>query len=565
MAKISRTQGKENNSINLDAALLDAARRGDLGRVSDLLDRGADVNATDNNGRTPLILFMESGHIQFFSPLYVLSLFTQRGVKINAQDKNGDTALHAAAKDGFLSSELLETFVKFGGDIEALNYPPGARTGGKTPLQVAATSGYLTASLLESFYSEKTNLNIRDSKGRSIADLSAGSFDVSLFRMFAKYGIPGVHPAWEHDLNARDRAGNTALTWCAANGMFAYDTNLLEGLLAEGADPNGANDDGEDFLMVLAKRMSVFDDYVDAFLRWGGNANRKNKSGENLLFFVYPKEPVKKLLAHGADPNARSLSGMTPLIKGISGEFYYDTALELYRGGADPTQGWGTETPLFLCLSKSPSGIGLRFMAELLTAGYSVRDLLGTDDMRLFRKKLGEKKGDSQLSPVPAKVTFFALCGLYGEKFPARESRLSEYMEQYTVYEGDLRDVLDSLGDDVLELMSPALASGVLETITALYEHPALVIRMSGEELFEWDPRKVKAVKLLLSCLSGDDKDRSRETAVRFIEACLPGKELEKWSVAGIEGMDKLVSALAASLRNGRGESLKDSSPDIGF
>ena len=55
MAKISRTQGKENNSINLDAALLDAARRGDLGRVSDLLDRGADLNTADDNGRTPLI------------------------------------------------------------------------------------------------------------------------------------------------------------------------------------------------------------------------------------------------------------------------------------------------------------------------------------------------------------------------------------------------------------------------------------------------------------------------------------------------------------------------------
>jgi ankyrin repeat protein len=59
--------------------------------VALLLDRGADINAVDNRGRTALMTAVDDGHGG------IVDLLIARGAARDIKDKNGKTALDLAA------------------------------------------------------------------------------------------------------------------------------------------------------------------------------------------------------------------------------------------------------------------------------------------------------------------------------------------------------------------------------------------------------------------------------------------------------------------------------------
>src|SRR6266404_4377663 len=74
-----------------DAALRKAAQDGDLQTVKDLLAKGADVNAKDNDGETALMIAASQSNPG------ILTELIEAGADINAQNNSGRTALMAAA------------------------------------------------------------------------------------------------------------------------------------------------------------------------------------------------------------------------------------------------------------------------------------------------------------------------------------------------------------------------------------------------------------------------------------------------------------------------------------
>ena len=96
------------------AALPDIAVLGDLNAVRLMLDHGADVNAYDPTGRTPLMYAAVSD----LFPLDVVKLLVERGADINAKDrhaKSGDaglTVLDIAKQQG--NTPIVEWLVKAG-------------------------------------------------------------------------------------------------------------------------------------------------------------------------------------------------------------------------------------------------------------------------------------------------------------------------------------------------------------------------------------------------------------------------------------------------------------------
>jgi ankyrin repeat protein len=133
------------NRINEE--LIDAARENNLPEVSRLLNIGADVNAKDRNGVTPLHRASERG----LDAQVVIALL-QHGADIEAKNRFDSTPLHWATLCGHLA--IVKALLSRGADtIAANNY-------GKLPMHLAVDEGKseVTKYLLQHFYATTHHL-----------------------------------------------------------------------------------------------------------------------------------------------------------------------------------------------------------------------------------------------------------------------------------------------------------------------------------------------------------------------------------------------------------------------
>lgn len=116
------------SSVAFAGPLHDAARIGDTGEALALIDGGADVNALDDFGETPLIrsiLDRQEG---------VAILLLERGAKANGRNQGGFTPLHAAAHSGM--AEIAVLLLDGGADVNDQENKAGV-----TALSVASEEG----------------------------------------------------------------------------------------------------------------------------------------------------------------------------------------------------------------------------------------------------------------------------------------------------------------------------------------------------------------------------------------------------------------------------------------
>ncbi len=104
-----------------------AATLGDVMQMQTLLTGGANVNAKDQQGRTPLHLAAEKGHAE------AVQLLIERGADVNCESKNGWTPLMVAAEKGY--PPIARVLIAKGADVNARN------AAGGTALFVAAYNG----------------------------------------------------------------------------------------------------------------------------------------------------------------------------------------------------------------------------------------------------------------------------------------------------------------------------------------------------------------------------------------------------------------------------------------
>ena len=122
--KNKKTRSKKQKGGDLDSDLLIASQNGRLEGVRVLLERGADINKTDNHGETPLLGASRNGHLN------VVRVLLAGGADINKADNNGITPLWIASSLGRVN--VVKLLLREGADINK------ASNRGWTPLSIAS-------------------------------------------------------------------------------------------------------------------------------------------------------------------------------------------------------------------------------------------------------------------------------------------------------------------------------------------------------------------------------------------------------------------------------------------
>jgi ankyrin repeat protein len=254
-------------------ALHYAARSGSSDIALKLLEKGADVNARTPGGWTPLILAAENGRSE------TVHLLLQKGADVDAQTQArrptvGLTALHRAAT--LEDPETILTLLLHGADA-------GLTTVDKdTPLHYAVKAGCLRATALLLFHgASATAANRKNVTPRRLVD-SMGSRDKKKAEHIFDCAVgDGKHWTLVKDfLNPgppRDMA--KAIHW-------AVDKNLDR---------------------AIAYILHVDPYAVEA-------QNRQKRHPLHVATLRKLTDCIKVLLQHGADPNATTRTGWTPLM-----------------------------------------------------------------------------------------------------------------------------------------------------------------------------------------------------------------------------------------------------------
>lgn len=123
---------EEANAISAisDASLLDPANRGDFKMVEDLLNKGADVNQADQDGRTSLMYAAYNGDTA------TVKMLLEHKAFVDIPDVNGRTALMFAASGPF--PEVVQLLLDYQADPNKADYVEHF-----TALMYAASEGQL--------------------------------------------------------------------------------------------------------------------------------------------------------------------------------------------------------------------------------------------------------------------------------------------------------------------------------------------------------------------------------------------------------------------------------------
>ncbi|WP_264686029.1 MULTISPECIES: ankyrin repeat domain-containing protein [unclassified Wolbachia] len=258
----------------LDQELLDAVKVGDMSKVRDSVNRGANVNTEDRDGNTPARNAVLKGHFGIFKYL------VENGVSLEGKDHRCRPSICDASYSGNL--DILKYLIGKGVDINESD------NNGWTPLHFAAWRGYLEVA---NFLIEKgANINVENIFGRKPIHVAAENNNTNIIEFFLSKGM---------SIDDVDRYGRTPLYCASWNGHLGVVKYLVE----KGADVYTQDKGGKTLLDIATHQERS--DVVD-YLK------QVQLNQELLIAAQYGNfDEVRDLVSQGASLNAKYSNGMT--------------------------------------------------------------------------------------------------------------------------------------------------------------------------------------------------------------------------------------------------------------
>jgi len=238
--------------MSLNTDLVKATKNGDIKRVSELIDLGADLNTTvgDSDKRNLLHHASQKGHPK------LVDFLIEKGIGINSLDKRGRTPLYLACYDYKFDSA--KTLVSKGAEINI--------SGEYNPLDMASSNSYYGTEIVELLLDKGADVNIV-CRGTSVTPLMGALHQekTNALKLLLNAGINtnhidangesplgriSAHEFPEHvnllidfgaNINYQDRKGNSALH----NAIERKNKKVIEALIKRGIKTNLKNANGE--------------------------------------------------------------------------------------------------------------------------------------------------------------------------------------------------------------------------------------------------------------------------------------------------------------------------------
>jgi ankyrin repeat protein len=251
------TKTDEENPANnlsqkeLNEQLLEASEKGNLEEVKKLIAQGADVNYQDENGRNVLMyaVLAPFGHYPTEKIKQIIKILTDEEVDVNKTDKEGNTALIIVMSEwsdydaiNNEKVELIDILVSLGANVNATNKK------GETALMSIHLEDYTDYDLIvKKLLSVGANINAKNNEGRNVLMDFVGKIDekkAALTEEDSDIYEPDQYPSINKvksflktlisngaDINAKDNTGKTALEIAKEKG----NTEIVKILKQAGA------------------------------------------------------------------------------------------------------------------------------------------------------------------------------------------------------------------------------------------------------------------------------------------------------------------------------------------
>ena len=173
-----KTRSNRQRGGNINTELIQASRNGRTETVAMLLEKGADMNATDNYGETVLQWASENGHTE------IVKMLLEKGADVNAKRNCGNAALSSASYGGY--TEIVTMLLEYGAIVNAED------NHGWTALQLASENGRIeTVAML---LADGADVNAKNNDGNTALQVASETGHTEIVKLLKQHIVQQLVP-----------------------------------------------------------------------------------------------------------------------------------------------------------------------------------------------------------------------------------------------------------------------------------------------------------------------------------------------------------------------------------